>query len=373
MNKIIYTSVAIFALLALLSCNTNKLDNQTYMILDSVEYVQEFPKEFVLQSKKDTGIDIVGVWDFVIQDSIMILSTRKNNGNWKILSLPELHHLGDFLNIGEGPLELSSSPSVSDKMKLTKENGNLQAYIYDFEYGKLLKLDVYKSIQHKELFISLINDSLPHYLFDFIVIDSNTYFCKEIGNMETQQLRYINNEGNRTMNYTMEKLNLSSVTSGMNYNILSTMTKLSEQHKIIVEMHFGLNYINLYSLDGLFEKTICLEEKLDNIRLIENLVWDERIFRFSDLRVYDEFFGVLYINEEEQIYQKSRKKLPSILLFDWNGKPIVKLKLPNFISSFDIDFIQNELYTFDIQSDQFFKFDLGDILTELKSNKTRPN
>ncbi|MFC4871155.1 hypothetical protein [Negadavirga shengliensis] len=191
MNKIIYTSFVTLMLSTLFSCDNNKLDHQKYMTLDSLEYVLEFPNEFVIHNKKETGIDLVGVWDFAIQDSIMILSTRKKNGVWKFLSLPEYHHLGDFLHVGEGPLELSSSPSVSDKVKITKENNRYHAYIYDFGYGKLLKLDINQSIKHQELFISTINDSLPQYLFDFLVIDTDTYFCKEIGNMETQQFRYL--------------------------------------------------------------------------------------------------------------------------------------------------------------------------------------
>lgn len=368
MNKFIYTSVAIIQILILFGCNQNKIDNQKYMIFDDVEYVLEFPIEFTLQNGKETGIDIVGVWDFAIQDSIMILSTRKKNGAWEFVSLPELHHLGEYLTIGEGPLEFSSTPSVSDQTKLTRENGQSQAYIYDFQHGKLLKMDIYKSIKEKKSFISVINDSLPQYLFDFIPIDSITYFCKEKGNMETQQFRYIYNNGTRTVNPSMAKLNETSVINGDNYNLLTTMTKMSDQHNAIVEMHFGLNYINLYSLDDSLRITICVEKKLDDIRFIESVNWDDRIFRFSDLRVYDDFFGVVYVNEDEKTYRKSRKNLPNIFLFDWNGKPIAKFKLQNYFSSFDIDFIHKELYTFDIKSDEFFKYDIGDILSKLKNN-----
>lgn len=77
MNKFIYISVAIIQILILFGCNQNKIDFQKYMIFDDVEYVVEFPIEFTLQNWKETGMDIVGVWDFAIQDSIMILSTRK--------------------------------------------------------------------------------------------------------------------------------------------------------------------------------------------------------------------------------------------------------------------------------------------------------
>ncbi|MFC4871156.1 hypothetical protein [Negadavirga shengliensis] len=114
-------------------------------------------------------------------------------------------------------------------------------------------------------------------------------------------------------------------------------------------------------------KQFVWKKKLDDLSLIEKTDWDDRILKFSDLRVYDDFFGVVYINEKEKIYETSRKNLPSILLFNWNGDPIAKLKLQNYISSFDIDFTQSELYTFDIQSDEFFKYDISDILDELNT------
>ena len=167
----------------------------------------------------------------------------------------------------------------------------------------------------------------------------------------------------------MEKLNAAAVTDNINYNILSTMTRWSDKHKKVVEMHFGLNYINLYSLDNSFAQTICLGKKLDNISDIESLALEDRMFQFSDVRVYDDFFGVVYIHEQESDYKNTRKNLPSILLFDWNGNPLAELNSNSFITSFDIDFTRGELYTFDVKSDEFAKYDIADILLEIRSHQ----
>lgn len=349
------------------SCNKNRIGQYDHLVLDSVEFVLEFPNEFVLNTKEQVNIDLVGVWDFAIHDSILILSTKNLNGTWKFLSLPEYNHLGDFLSIGEGPLELSSFPSVSDKVKLTKENNEYQAYIYDWEYGKLLKLDVSKSIEYQDQFVSIINESVPRYLFDFLMIDVDTYFCRELGNMDRQQLRYLYTNGDKAVNPTLEKLNASSVLNSSNFNILSTMTRLNDQQRKIVEMYFRLNYINIYSYDGFFNKTICVENKLDDISTIENMDLKDRFFKFSDVRVYNDFFGVVYINEKEGDYSASRRILPSILLFNWNGDPLAKIQLESSITSFDIDFNQNELYTFDVQADEFSKYDISHIINEINT------
>lgn len=365
MNKIIYTSFV--ASVLLFSCdNSNELDREKFMVLDSFVYATEFTNEFILDDKLETGLDIVGAWDFAIQDSMMIFSTRSNKGLWKFLSLPELDDLGDYLEVGKGPLEFSSSPSVSDKVKFTKIDGVLYSYIYDFQYGKLSKLNITESLKAKETVISVIDESLPKFLFDFMMLDSSKYFYREIANMETQLLRYLDHHGDTSVNSNMAKLNEAAVLAGDNFGIMATMTRYSDRHDKIVEMNFGLNYINLYAVDGNFGKTICLESKLDDIRMIENQEDNERIFRFSAVRVYDDFFGLVYVNEKEETYFTSRKNFPEILLFDWDGNPLAKLKLQSQISTFDIDFSKRELYTFDAQTDEFAKYDIGDILTVIK-------
>lgn len=38
------------------------------------------------------------------------------------------------------------------------------------------------------------------------------------------------------------------------------------------------------------------------------------------------------------------------------------------VTSFDIDFINKELYTFDVHSDEFYKYDISNIINELSNN-----
>jgi len=365
MKKFKFSFVILIWLYLLSSCNKKDDFNlHNYMVLDSVEYIEDFPKEFILDSPKDTQLDIPGMWDFDIQDSVLIIATRNKRGSWKVLSLPELHSLGNFIDVGSGPSELSEPPSVSDK-KFIIENGELMSYIYDFDLGKLFKLNLYSSIKENYSNVVLINDVLPQFLFNFDVVDSVTFFCKEIGNKETQQFRYLLSKSNRSVTPSMSRLNGVSVLNGINFNIISTMTRYSNDHKKFVEMPFGLNYINIYSLNDEFKKTICIGKKLDDINFIQNMEWGDRKFMFSDLRLYDEFFGVVSIDEFEKNYPNSLTEYPTILLFDWDGNALAEIKPQNHFSSFDIDFEQNEIYLFDLQTDLFVKYDLDNILSNI--------
>ena len=121
----------------------------------------------------------------------------------------------------------------------------------------------------------------------------------------------------------------------------------------------------MYTLDGSFQKSICIGDKLSNIDGIQKRKRQNRLYTFADLRIFDDFFGVLYINEEELTYQTGRKKMPKILLFDWQATPLAEITLDHHVTCFDIDFGNENLYTFDAHSDAFFKHNLTDILKSL--------
>jgi hypothetical protein len=333
------------------------------MILDDVEYVSAFPKTLELQNKQLADIEIIGIRGFAIYDSLMIVSTGNKNGFLSFVSLPEYNHYGDFLTIGQGPLEFLF-PMFPGKMKFLKDNNQLSAYIYDMQKGDILKMDIDKSIKTQETHISK-KAFIDPFLTNFIMLDSSKFFCKELHNNQTQQIRYILDNGIKTTPDILKKLNLSSIKYGQDLNILSTNTKCNLGNHIIVEAPVNLNYLNIYSLDGSWGKTICIGNKLNSIDKIQDIVEWERIETFGDLRIFTDFWGVLYINEDKKTYQTERKKLPSILLFDWNGKPLAKLQLSNFITSFDINFIHGQLYTLDVFSNEFCKYDISNILKEL--------
>nr|WP_228780082.1 TolB-like 6-bladed beta-propeller domain-containing protein [Aquiflexum lacus] len=281
--------------------------------------------------------------------------------------MPHYEYLGSFLKRGEGPVEFMQGPSASSKSKVVRENGQLVAYLYDFEKGNLKRFDIGQTITSGELHISLMEASFPPFLSNFIMVDSSTFFIKEIGNRDTQQIRQLIVSGEKTDLPVLDKLNQAALKEGGDFNMLATNTEYNDVHQRFVEAPTDLNYINLYSLDSAIAKTICIGDKLTDIGMVQNErpQWNRK-YVFVNNKAFDDFFGVIYVNESFKDYQTIRRRLPSIFLFDWEGKPLAELKMKNHFTHFDIDFINRELYTFDVHSDEFFKFDIGDILAGLK-------
>jgi hypothetical protein len=366
--------LAIFAILIFLcfvySCGETSSGKPVYMAFDHIEYVSDYPATFTIKDRKILDINIIGIRNFVIYDSIMILSTSNPEGIWSIISLPDLQILRSFFKRGEGPLEFMQGPSAEGKTKIVREKGQLLAYIYDFQKGKLKKLDIGQTVASGELYLSLMEADLPPFLSNFIMVDSSTFFIKEIENRDKQQNRYLLKSGEKIELPILEKLNQATLSEGADFNILATNTRYNDVNKKFVEAPTGLNYINLYSLDSSIAKTIGIGDKLTDIAMVEK-EWPQwnRKYVFLNIKAFDDFFGVIYVNESFKDYEVERKRLPSILLFDWAGTPIAELKMDNHFTHFDIDFINQDLYTFDTHSDEFLKFHVSDILIGLNISK----
>lgn len=324
-----------------------------FMTFDSVEVVTNFPNVITVEKGKHLDKEFIGMKDFEIVDNLMIISTGFQKF-WSIYQLPNFDSLGNFLSLGEGPKEFTFQAIPSDKVLYQQENNDKTALIYEFSKGNLLKFNITQSVKMGKDSIELIEDDLPPFLFDFLVIDSSYYFIRQPENQETKQNRYLLSSGHLTSNAALDQLNRAEISNGMmNMSLMASMTRISPDSKKILEMYFRLNYFNLYALDGTLKKTIAFEPTINDLSLLENTPRMEQKYRFSDVRIYDDFFALLHLNELEENFASERKSYPEILIFDWDGNPVTKLLFNDFFTSFDFDFANEKIYTFDSQTDQF--------------------
>lgn len=354
----------IFALICFASCS---LKERSYLAFDEVQYVERFPQSFEISSSagQEVNWNLIGIRNFIIYDTLFIVSTVEKEGLWTILSTKNLKILGSFIKRGKGPNEFVQSPNPS-RSQMCKQGKSVKGKIYDTYTGKLYEMNVSESLKKGTLQMCCLNDSLPKSIFDFAILNTtDSYYCKKMVNNQTQRERYILQNGQEYIPKSFEQLNRASVYKSENLNILSTITKKHPQKDLLVEAPISFNTINLFSADGSFYKTICMEKKLYSIEEIEEIDLWERIYTYGDVRIYEHFFGVLYIGETNKDFQLGRKKDPIIRLFDWEGNPLAEIKLNRFITSFDMDLRNGYLYTMDHQTDEFYQYDIQNILVNI--------
>ncbi len=351
-----------------IGCQSNPSSSSS-MAFEEVQYVQKFPKSFSVENRIPIELEkTIGVQNFRIYDSLLIASTQDKEGLWAFHSLSDNGFLGKYLLKGDGPNEFAHSPSIVTKGGLFKVNSQLFAWIHDFQKGKILKMNIDESLKNNQLSISVIRESLPPFLFSCVMLDSITFFCREMNNVQTQQTRFILCRDEKMLPSNLEILNKAEIRQGEDFNILSAIVQWNSDKKIMVEMPIGLNHINLYSLENSWRKTICVGKKLDNIESVQDVSRWDRKYTYADLRIFTHYWAALYINETEKTVQTVRGKYPVIHFFDWEGNPLVELKLDSHITSFDIDFIKGFLYTLDVQTDELGKYDIKKILMQLDKN-----
>ena len=364
MKKHIFVLLSAVLLGGMCGC-VQKSSSAQYMTFDTVDYVDGFPCVVELTESKEPEFDVIGINDFCIVDSIMFFSQRGGDYLWSLFSLNDNRLLGRCFTKGTGPGEFVMAPRVAFKTDIFHEKGYLYANIYDFQTGKVTRSDIRASLEQNKNVMTVLCDSLPSGLFSFISISDSVFFCKESSPDFTQQKRYLAGKTAGMLPPVIERLNEAKVSDSKDINIISTIAKMSRVNERIVEMPIGLNYINLYSLNGDFARTVCVGDELDDISEIEDRKEWNRMYTYADLRLFKDFWGVVSINEDKMTFQTGRKKYPSILLFDWDGKPLAELKLTRFVNSFDIDMVNKTLYVFDVYNDKMFAYDLSEVLNKI--------
>ena len=80
---------------------------------DQIVYVKEFPQTFTLSGETVPDIDIIGIQDIQICDTMIIFSGKGQENLWACYSLPRYDYLSSLLTKGNGPNEFIQAPWVS--------------------------------------------------------------------------------------------------------------------------------------------------------------------------------------------------------------------------------------------------------------------
>ena len=181
-------------LLLFVSCKT--ITSTNYLCFDEVKYITQFPKTVQLGPGEQIELNLIGVKDMLIHDSLMIVGTSNSRGYWSFFSLPGLDHKGNFLLQGNGPQEFLFPPSAG-KAQFRSEDGKTVIYIPDTDKRRIMRMDISETLQGNDLKIANVCDSLPPLLFNLVYIDSTTYLCKTITKDQAQQIRFMLRDGHR--------------------------------------------------------------------------------------------------------------------------------------------------------------------------------
>lgn len=211
-----------------------------------------------------------------------------------------------------------------------------------------------ESLVAEEVFKVVTGD--PFNFNGFIVLEDNNFIVSKIenGGRSVNRHLYLNNV--LTENEILDKLNEIRIEApDLDHNTLVRHTAYRKFDKRIIEAYGKFNLINIYTLDGDFQKSICVGEKLDNLRDIESMPYDDRpSSTYTFLKGYDKYIAATYLSQTIRDLLEKKPTFAEIHIFDWDGNPLCRIKFDKRFTSFHIDPEKGALAGMDVDGKMFF-------------------
>lgn len=319
------------------------------LTFSDVTYVTEFPEHIKVVESTKIPLDLPGMIDIKLKDSLFFVVQRGQDRVIKVFSYPSLNFLGDFAQIGNGPGEFLYNPYFLYS-SFNIQNDSLYLNIPDFKM-KIVRYNVTAALsgdagcftQHP---LELGGSALGVYSFD-----ESTYYYMSLSQGMTSLTRHLIVDGEEQVLEAQEELNRARIelNDGYAFNLLSSRPVYNPKSGVIAECCMGANRINMYSVkDPSFKKTIVVGKKASSIKEAESrmkLIPDLPEY-FHSVDAFPDFFAVLY--------GLPNSNSRSLLFFDWQGNPLERIDFPFKVASVEIDSEHRTLIAMKYETEELF-------------------
>ena len=340
------TLLILLSIVIVVSCEEDKT-----LTFRNVTYVTEFPEHIKVVESTKIPLDLPGMIDIKLKDSLFFVVQRGQDRVIKVFSYPSLNFLGDFAQIGNGPGEFLYNPYFLYS-SFNIQNDSLYLNIPDFKM-KIVRYNVTAALsgdagcftQHP---LELEESALGVYSFD-----ESTYYYMSLSHGMTSLTRHLIVDGEEQALEAQEELNTAklSINDGYAFNLLSAIPAYDSNSGVIVECCLAANRLNFYSVnDPSFKKTVVIGNKLSSIKEAEARMKLAPVLpgcTFS-VKTYDDCFLVLYGNGIPDSKERT------VLVFDWQGNPLQRIDLPSKVRAVDIDFDNRTLIAADYETEELY-------------------
>ena len=349
--KIFFNIVILTICLVLSGCTPE--DQATTISFDNRISFSEFPAVVSLDSGTIIDTKTIGNLQFRVIDSLMVIATAERENSWKVRSIPGDSTLLEFISIGRGPDEFVSSPLIS-QASFFNGDGKMYILLPDNYRQQLRKIDLSKSIDSGQMESDVENNfRINNFSVYSNFSDTSTRIFVSVNPSEGSIERTILKDGSELSLNSIQHLNQYKVPAPDKLGLLMPNIIFNCDKNRIVEVLELYPQFNIYSLDDNFSVTVMPEGKIDSYkRYIDNETAENKELIYSGVNGYEKFFVINKINGEKS----------ELWFFNWDGMPLLDIKLPELATSFDIDFRNHTLYTLNFKNDIFKKYDLKDIL-----------
>lgn len=334
--------------------NSAKIDEDVSgcCVLDNVEYVTDFPKNRTLNNPEYIPMDLAGVRDIKVGEDALYLSfmpTESDPNTIHVLDKNQFQIQSSFLAKGNGPGEVLNTPYFSGI--IFHEEGSLIGSLAG--NSKMLSVDFTESGKTGRTVLSSSCDMPKGFVMNNILLKDGSILYTTTDKKFSRIERILQKDDDRVSSSPLDKLNSASIKTendGFLFNILGTMFGYNYELDRIMEASIYLNCIHLYNIEGSYEKSVCIGNRVTKIDEVESLGVNEMKQRTMTIRTYKDFFALAFINDDDSI---------DILRFDWDGRPLERISTGSTFNSFDFDSKEGYLYLLNRDVDSLVRYKIN--------------
>ncbi|MBO4917828.1 MAG: hypothetical protein J5374_08110 [Bacteroidales bacterium] len=322
------------------SCSGN------YARLGKEQVIRGFPKEHDLARIIICEAEVPGIVDIKHLGNRLYCMTMRPDGLITALDDKTLEPCGKpFLHMGNGPLE-TLAPIPFRQMFFHKEEGCVLADFFNMG-NRLIRLNFSLSeSEGKDVGQSL--GDVPEGLVSrapLSMLEDSVYFFQSPMDQKSVQRGLWQDDKIR---YTpaQERLNSFSLRDPdpFMFNIFFSAFAYSPEKRRFVEASTMQNTIHLYDLEGPFAKTLSINGPVRDYHTMTEDGMEGISLHSQAVQSFSDFFVVLYC--EHPLSNPSGQN-PSLLCFDWEGNPLMRINLPLPVTAFSINDECSVLYCMD--------------------------
>jgi len=323
----------------------------------------EFPQEQHVAGQIMNTLDHYGIRSLMVIDSFLVVVTPKDSNYFHVYSTANEELIARFSGKGRGPEEfISVDPILS-----VGDNPKQLFHLYDFGRKEITKIDFIRSIKEGEFIyekvpIGVANQGVNSPVETVYHVSEDRIIYRDafekavrfsIFNYHTGEIVNIPHNFPKRTEYSISE-------SSENRVFMATTLAVNQSLNKIATGPYLLGELDFFDVDGKYLSTTLYVSQDTNRKLLSDLFDNPNALRsFNNIVSSDnDFIYVLNSNYLRGVLaptsgENNFKPIPSpesvghtneLLVFDWEGKPAMKILFDKFISNCTVDSENRVIY-----------------------------
>jgi len=318
-----------------------------------------FDKEISLHAKV-VGFDsiVTAPLSIFYIDSFLLFRHHTGDFFFSLYNLQTNKLVGRFLQRGRGPNEFISLSYWEEHILY---NGERWLYMSDINLRSVIRFNLTNYLRSDDIDIVTLNQYNDLQMKTHVINDSTFLaymFTQSNNGVRVFYRKYFSTSDQQ------EEINLTVKNVGDydEFDKLGGVVRIREDKKKMVMAAIFMNRVHIFDL----------EEEKNNITLTPNDHRDislselarqsplQTTIYYADVRTTQDYIFALFHNQLLGEWQRKPKNM-EIHVFDWNGLPLYRLQIDEYLASFCVDPLEKIMYAFDYE-ENIYQYDLSKIL-----------